>query len=71
MYEVALGLAKALRYLHNKKHLLHGDLKSGNVLIGGDFDSVKLCDFGVSLKLKKDLTGLEVGFEFRWGLTLL
>ncbi|XP_071799041.1 lymphokine-activated killer T-cell-originated protein kinase-like [Asterias amurensis] len=59
MYEVALGLAKALRYLHSEKHLLHGDLKSGNVLVGGDFDSVKLCDFGVSLKLKKDLTGLE------------
>ncbi|XP_022095137.1 lymphokine-activated killer T-cell-originated protein kinase homolog [Acanthaster planci] len=56
IYQVALGLARALKYLHNEKHILHGDLKSGNVLIRGDFQSVKLCDFGVSLKLTEDLT---------------
>ncbi|XP_038049843.1 lymphokine-activated killer T-cell-originated protein kinase-like [Patiria miniata] len=56
IYHVALALARALNYLHNEKHILHGDLKSGNVLIGADFQSVKLCDFGVALKLEKDLT---------------
>lgn len=56
--KVAWSIAVALEYLHNEKKILHGDLKSGNVLIRGDFEAVKLCDFGVALKLKDDLSGL-------------
>lgn len=56
--KVAWSIAKALEYLHVEKKILHGDLKSGNVLIRGDFEVVKLCDFGVALKLKDDLSGL-------------
>nr|CAD7603303.1 unnamed protein product [Timema genevievae] len=48
---VAAGLARALDYLHRDQLLLHGDVKSYNVLIQGDFEAVKLCDFGVSLSL--------------------
>nr|CAD7263752.1 unnamed protein product [Timema shepardi] len=51
---VAAGLAKALDYLHRDQLLLHGDVKSYNVLISGDFEAVKLCDFGVSLPLDED-----------------
>ena len=54
--KVVESLAKALHYLHVEQKLLHGDVKSANVLIKGDFEEVKLCDFGVSLKLKDDLT---------------
>ncbi|XP_077983000.1 lymphokine-activated killer T-cell-originated protein kinase-like [Glandiceps talaboti] len=67
MYKVALSVAEALKYLHNDKKLLHGDLKSGNVLITGDFNSVKLCDFGVALQLKEDLSGLKNRGDFYIG----
>ncbi|KAL9951446.1 hypothetical protein ACROYT_G044107 [Oculina patagonica] len=57
--KVAWDIANALSYIHNEKKLLHGDLKSGNVLIRGNFDAVKLCDFGVAIRLKDDLSGLK------------
>lgn len=50
---VGLGIAKALDYLHGEKLLMHGDIKSGNVLIFGDFKVAKLCDFGVTLPLSE------------------
>lgn len=52
--KVALHVARALDYLHNIIHILHGDVKSHNILIKGDFEEIKLCDFGVSLPLKLD-----------------
>ena len=57
--KVAWCVSNALDFIHNKHKLLHGDLKSGNVLVRGDFEQVKLCDFGVSLRLKDDLSGLK------------
>lgn len=48
---VAEGLCSALNYLHHEKNLLHGDIKSFNVLIKGDFEQVKLCDFGTPIFL--------------------
>lgn len=54
---VAVDVAKALTYLHGEKQLMHGDLKSGNVLIfsgeDDEFQLAKLCDFGVALPLAK------------------
>jgi PDZ-binding kinase len=57
--KVAWCVSNALKFLHNTHKLLHGDIKSANVLVRGDFDQVKLCDFGVSLRLKDDLGGLK------------
>ncbi|XP_063865654.1 lymphokine-activated killer T-cell-originated protein kinase-like [Scylla paramamosain] len=51
--KVARDIACGLQYLHEEKKLLHGDLKSGNILIQGNFKAAKLCDFGVSLKLNE------------------
>ncbi len=48
-----------LQYLHNEKKLLHGDMKSCNVVIKGDFESIKICDVGVSLPLGWKHAGYE------------
>lgn len=37
---MAVSVCKALSYLHNDKRLLHGDIKSANILIKADFDEV-------------------------------
>lgn len=54
---VTWSISNALYYLHFTKKLLHGDIKSGNILVRGNFQAVKLCDFGVSIYLKDDLSG--------------
>ncbi|XP_068136211.1 lymphokine-activated killer T-cell-originated protein kinase isoform X2 [Hyperolius riggenbachi] len=54
--KVALHMAKGLKYLHNEKKILHGDIKSSNVVIKGDFESIKICDVGVSLPLDENMT---------------
>lgn len=42
-----LDTVKALEYLHSKHHIIHRDIKSGNILLteGGQ---IRLADFGVS-----------------------
>nr|XP_047935333.1 lymphokine-activated killer T-cell-originated protein kinase [Anser cygnoides] len=56
IFKVALSMARGLKYLHNDKKLLHGDIKSSNVVIKGDFEAVKICDVGVSLPLDENMT---------------
>ena len=53
------SVASALGYLHREKRILHGDMKSGNVLVIGDFKAVKICDFGVALRLDENLAVAE------------
>lgn len=63
--KVALDISKALDYLHTECHLLHGDLKSRNVLVKGDFEVTKLCDFGVSIPLKANgEMDVDMGLEY-------
>ncbi|KAF7662626.1 hypothetical protein LDENG_00229160 [Lucifuga dentata] len=53
--KVALHLARGLQYLHTEKKLLHGDMKSCNVVVRGDFQTIKICDVGVSLKMDENM----------------
>lgn len=53
----ARALCFPLQYLHNEKKLLHGDMKSCNVVVKGDFETVKICDVGVSLQLDENMKG--------------
>ena len=50
-HEIASGLA----YLHTEHRLLHGDVKSANILLSRDLAAVKICDLGVSIPLAPDL----------------
>ena len=62
VHRVAVDVARALAYLHGDQLLMHGDLKSGNVLVfGDDFETVKLCDFGVALGLRSPDGPVEAG----------
>lgn len=49
--KVVRNVANALDYLYNEKKLLHGDIKSYNILIKGDFEVIKLCDLGVCVEV--------------------
>lgn len=53
----ALTASLCPQYLHNDKKLLHGDIKSSNVVVKGDFEAVKICDVGMSLPLDENMTG--------------
>lgn len=52
--KVANDIASALEYLHNTALILHCDVKSFNILVKGDFEICKLCDFGSSMPSLKD-----------------
>jgi PDZ-binding kinase len=49
--QVSAAVSRALLYLHSEHKLLHGDVKSANVLLSRGFQEIKLCDLGVSLPL--------------------
>lgn len=54
IHKVALDIAKAMEYLHKEAKIIHGDIKSANVLIFDNFAVAKLCDFGVSRRINND-----------------
>ena len=44
-------LVSAVEYLHNKKQIIHMDIKPENVLVTSQ-DQVKLTDFGCAVEMK-------------------
>ncbi|XP_035891161.1 serine/threonine-protein kinase PKH1-like [Anopheles stephensi] len=55
--KAAFSILGALDYLHTSVLMLHGDLKSFNVLVVGDFKNVKICGLGpLSKSLNPDGT---------------
>ncbi|XP_068242132.1 uncharacterized protein [Palaemon carinicauda] len=60
-FVIALGTAKALQFLHtvNKKPLIHGDVKSANILLDKHLEP-KLGDFGLAREGKSQSTSLKV-----------
>lgn len=53
---VSRCIASGLAYLHSEHRLMHGDVKSANVLVSRDLSTVKVCDLGVSIPLAHDLS---------------
>jgi len=53
--KIGCEIAKGLKYLHHTAYILHGDMKSFNILLSRNYKTVKICDFGVSIPLTEDL----------------
>jgi serine/threonine protein kinase len=47
-------IVNSLIYLRNR-HIVHGDVKPGNVLMSSDHKTLKLCDFGFSTVINTDI----------------
>ncbi|RYY34791.1 hypothetical protein EON62_02980, partial [archaeon] len=60
---IALECAKGLQYLHEKRHMVHRDIKSPNYLVTANF-TIKMSDFG-SLVLERDI--LPEGYTHKFG----
>ncbi|CAN6373387.1 unnamed protein product [Urochloa humidicola] len=64
--QIINGIAQGAKYLHQlcEPHIIHGDLKPGNILLDSDFNP-KICDFGISKALEpganEDCTGIVTG----------
>ncbi|CAO2206189.1 unnamed protein product [Urochloa humidicola] len=57
LYEVGVGTAKAIRYLHDdcERRIIHYDIKPGNVLLDEAFRP-KVADFGLARLLERERT---------------
>lgn len=57
---VALCVARALNYAWERHHLLHRDIKPGNIMVDQDGE-IKLMDMGLSKSLLDDTEGTQTG----------
>ncbi|XP_028800656.1 cysteine-rich receptor-like protein kinase 2 [Neltuma alba] len=69
-YNVILGTARGLAYLHEEFHvcIIHRDIKSSNILLDDDFQP-KIADFGLARLLPHDLSHLNTKFAGTMGYT--
>ncbi|KAF8781224.1 hypothetical protein HU200_000694 [Digitaria exilis] len=61
LHEIALGTAKALRYLHEEcaQRIIHYDIKPQNILLGADLVP-KVADFGLARLCNREDTHLTI-----------
>ncbi|CAA9994566.1 unnamed protein product [Nesidiocoris tenuis] len=52
--KIVYETSKALDYIHTEHRVIHGDMKSYNILIKGNFEEIKLSDFGVSFPVDEN-----------------
>ncbi|XWS11623.1 hypothetical protein CRYUN_Cryun37aG0014500 [Craigia yunnanensis] len=69
-FDIILGTAKGLAYLHEEFHacIIHRDIKPGNILLDTDFQP-KIADFGLVRLLPEDQTHLSTKFAGTYGYT--
>jgi len=56
-FQIAFGVANGLRYLH-ENGIVHLDFKPANILTNEDCSELNICDFGLSVDLKKDTSAV-------------
>ncbi|KAG6652752.1 hypothetical protein CIPAW_05G028000 [Carya illinoinensis] len=67
-YNVTLGLASALLYLHEEsgQYVVHRDIKSSNIMLDSNFNA-KLGDFGLARMMDEELGVRTTGVAGTWG----
>ncbi|KAA8547678.1 hypothetical protein F0562_004107 [Nyssa sinensis] len=69
-FDVIIGTARGLAYLHEQFHvcIIHRDIKSGNILLDNELQP-KIADFGLARLLPEDQTHLSTKFAGTLGYT--
>ncbi|KAK7393278.1 hypothetical protein VNO78_21829 [Psophocarpus tetragonolobus] len=69
-YDIILGIARGLAYLHEEFHvsIIHRDIKTGNILLDEEFQP-KISDFGLVKLLPEDQSHLSTRFAGTLGYT--
>nr|ACM89612.1 receptor-like protein kinase [Glycine max] len=69
-YDIILGTARGLAYLHEEFHvsIIHRDIKTGNILLD-DYLQPKIADFGLARLLPRDRSHLSTKFAGTLGYT--
>ena len=62
-YDIILGTARGLAYLHEEFHvsIIHRDIKTSNILLDDDLQP-KIADFGLARLLPEDRSHLSTRF---------